>query len=389
MDVVRENFKAAWSCARRLLVVVPLLAPGHGVKAQDIILGQTLSTTNPLVSAISREYNAGIQLALDRANATGGVRGRPLRLVVRDDDFDARKTVNLVEELVEQGAVALVGVMGTQPTLKLADDKVLEKHHLAVFGPMTGLQAALSRPNVFPVRGSYEDEVRAMLAHSARLSRGNVLYLYYEAGVGPQLAKLLPGMARETGVSLAGVAGFPVTADKRLQEAAVAKAIDGVALRPDAVVLLAIGPVHSEAVKALRKRYGLGMPVYSLGQVNSAALIQDVGADQARGVMLSQVMPMPGGVKPEVVRDFETDRKRFSGSLVPSYSFLEGYICGRITIEVLKRAKALTREGVLQAAGQAGQIDVGGFRVQYDPDSRRSINPVELTMLSRTGVLIR
>lgn len=390
MDIVSEISGLVGSLSRRLLLVLPLLLVGAVAFAEDIVLGQTASVANPLVANLTREYSTGIQVALDRTNAHGGVRGRKLKLVFRDDNFDAAKTVTRVEELVEQDKVlALVGVMGTQPVLRLAQEQVLEKFHLASFGPMTGLSVALAKPNEFPVRGSYEDEVRAMLEHSSRLGRQKVLYLYYEAGVGPTLAKLVPDMARAAHVTLTGVAGFPVTADKSQQQAAVQKAVDAAGERPQAIVLLAIGPVHSEAVKVLRNRFGLGMPIYSLGQVNPASLVADVGKEMAWGVMLSQVMPMPGKEGPAIVRDFERDRRHYADEMPASYTMLEGYICGRIVVEVLKRAKTLTREGVLAAAQQAGTLEVGGFRVDYRADERRSVNPVELTMLTRTGALIR
>ena len=47
----------------------------HFAPAQVIKLGHTSSPSNGLVGAFSREYNAGIQMAVDRINANGGVRG--------------------------------------------------------------------------------------------------------------------------------------------------------------------------------------------------------------------------------------------------------------------------------------------------------------------------
>ncbi len=360
--------------------------------AQDIVLGQTTSTTSPIVGALSRDYNEGIALAIARSNAAGGVRGHRVRLVSFDDNYDANKTVPLVQQLVEkENAIALVGVMGSQPTLKLAGDGVLGHYHLALFGPMTGLQSALSGENVFPIRSSFEDEVRAMMAHCASLGRRNVLFLYYDAGAGPQLAKLTPAMARDAHVTLTAAVPFPAVADPAEQRDAVRHALAGINGRPDAIILLAIGRPHSEAVKVLRERFGegmLGMPIYSLGQVNPLALSHDVGDDQAWGVMLSQVMPMPGTVALEVVREFDSDRRRFAPSAPASYAVLEGYICGRVTLEVLRRANSLTREGVLATAEQSGQMDVGGFRVLYGAQQRRSINPIELTMIDRNGGLV-
>jgi branched-chain amino acid transport system substrate-binding protein len=139
----------------------------------------------------------------------------------------------------------------------------------------------------------------------------------------------------------------------------------------------------------VRERYGEGMPVYSLGQVNAAALVKDVGVETARGVMLSQVMPMPGGVGVAIVREFEADRKRFAKEQPASYMFMEGYVVGRVATEIVRRAKTPTREAVLRAAEQAGQLNVAGFLVDYRPEARRSINPIELTMIGRNGTLIR
>ena len=388
-----------WVCDRFVLVrkiltpalaVLTLLFISHPIPAQVIKLGHTSAPSHPLVGAISREYSAGIQLALDRTNAAGGVRGRSFSLVSQDDGFNENNTASFVEAMVEQqGIVALVGAVGTQPTLRLAENKILEKHRLALIGPFTGLQSAFSRSHVFPVRGSYEDEVRAMFGHSAQLTRTKVLFIYYEAGVGPTLAPLVSAMAADQQVELTGVIGFAVTPEKTTQQDAVRKALASSSAKPDSVVLIAVGQVHSEAVKAIRNHFGTGMPIYSLGQVDPAALVADVGVSAARGVMLSQVMPAPGSTQLEIVRDFNGDRKRFAPQMLPTYAFLEGYICGRIAVEVVRNARELTREGVLHAAEQAGQLDVGGYRVHYGRDQRRSVNPIELTIVTRTGALAR
>jgi hypothetical protein len=57
--------------------------------------------------------------------------------------------------------------------------------------------------------------------------------------------------------------------------------------------------------------------------------------------------------------------------------------------ELLRRAKSLTSQAVLDAALNAGEINVGDFRVTYNPTQRKSLQRVELTMVTRTGKLIR
>jgi branched-chain amino acid transport system substrate-binding protein len=358
---------------------------------QPLWLGQLASTTHPLTAAMAKDYVAGINLALQRSNAAGGIKGRPLMLATQDDQFDAAQAVSLTERLIaEKDIIAMVGNFGTQPLLKLASEGVLEKHNLASIAPMTGLQSALDKPNVFAVRASYEDEVLAMLQHAARLGRTQLGYLYFEAGVGTHLAKLAPDMAKQAGVQLLGPTGFAVTKNPSEQQTAVRQQLQQWAdKRPQAMVLIAVGGVHSEAVKAVREMFGQGMPIYSLGQVSPENLVHDVGRQAAAGVMLTQVMPMPSSQDMPLLREFHKDAARFMPQQALGYMLLEGYTAGRIATELVRRARTPSREGVLQAALNVGELNVSGFRVAYSAAQRKSQHRVELTMVSQNGKLIR
>jgi branched-chain amino acid transport system substrate-binding protein len=388
-------FNALWYFIGLTLVTGAQASPSTVATGKPIYVGQLASATNPLVSAMAGDYVGGIELAFQRINSQGGVKGRPIKLVTIDDNFDANKSVELTEQLVTQNdIIAMAGNMGTMPLLKLAEQGTLEKYSLASFAPMTGLQSALDKPNVFALRASYEDEVLAMLKHSDRIGSKKVVYLYFEAGVGIHLAKLAPDMAKQAKIELLGVKGFPVTKDLALQEAAVAealKSLDGTLAGnlPQSVVLIAIGGAHSEAVKAVRKHYNAQIPIYSLGQINPDALIKDVGIKLATGVMLTQVMPVPNGIDFSIQREYQIDLYRYAKGQSSTYFRMEGYIAGRLVAEMLRRAKTLTRPNVLQTALQAGEVNIGGYRLAYSPAQRKSLHRVELTMISSNGKLIR
>lgn len=51
----------------------------------------------------------GVTLAVEELNAAGGIGGRPLDLLVRDDEQDPAAARRAVEELVEAGVVAIIG----------------------------------------------------------------------------------------------------------------------------------------------------------------------------------------------------------------------------------------------------------------------------------------
>lgn len=386
-----QIFLMPWLTLIRLGAILLLFLGAPGARADDLMVGQLASATNPLTRAIAAEYTQGIALGLRRVNADGGVQGRNVRLLTYDDNFEPARTLQGAQQLVERdGVVALVGGMGTQTTMQLVNDRFLERHQIAHFAPLTGLNQALSAPNVFPVRASFDDEVRAMLAHAANLQREKVAFIYLEAGAGPAMSSQVADWARAAKVHLVANVGFKSAGDAAAQSAAIGTALTALGTeRPDAAILIAVGAPYAAMVKALRERLGGWMPIYSLGQVNVDDLIRAVGAATARNVSLTQVMPSPRSVDLRITRDFSDDRARWAPQLPRTYIALEGYVAARVLGEVLRRARPLTREGVLAASLGAGDLNVAGFRVHYRPQGRRSLQPVDMTLLDREARLIR
>lgn len=54
----------------------------------------------------------GARFAVDEINAAGGVLGQPLVLIVRDGQDDPALTVRLIEELIREGVVYIIGTVG-------------------------------------------------------------------------------------------------------------------------------------------------------------------------------------------------------------------------------------------------------------------------------------
>lgn len=70
-----------------------------------------------------RHYDLGISgrngamLAVEEANKKGGIKGRQLELIVRDDMQDPEVAVKVDKELIEQGVIAIVGHMTSQMSM--------------------------------------------------------------------------------------------------------------------------------------------------------------------------------------------------------------------------------------------------------------------------------
>lgn len=101
----------------------------------------TIGTHAPLTGVVSpgyRDIPAGAQAYFDYVNAAGGINGRKINYLVRDDAYNPTHTSQVIKELVQKEEVfAIVGGFGT-PTHRAAVDFLNEQNV----------------PDLFPVSGS-------------------------------------------------------------------------------------------------------------------------------------------------------------------------------------------------------------------------------------------
>lgn len=105
-----------------LVVAVPtaLAASTPGVTATTIVLGGTVPITGP--AALFGSVGRGADAYFKYVNAHGGVNGRKIRYIYRDDAYDPSQTVQLTRELVEKDKVfAIFSTIGTDNTIATTD----------------------------------------------------------------------------------------------------------------------------------------------------------------------------------------------------------------------------------------------------------------------------
>jgi branched-chain amino acid transport system substrate-binding protein len=91
-----------------------------GVQAQDVKIGVAAALSGP-ASFVGTEIKRGAEIAVDEINAKGGVKGRKLVLVARDDEHNPVKTVAQYRELVErEKVVAMLGASNSASMLAVA-----------------------------------------------------------------------------------------------------------------------------------------------------------------------------------------------------------------------------------------------------------------------------
>src|SRR5690554_3397080 len=176
--------------ARRLLRNLALtcsaaaLAAGSVYAQQPIRIGELNSyKTQP---AFLGPYRQGMELAVEQVNAAGGVDGRPLQLIIRDDNSNPGDAVRTAEELVTREKVdVLTGTFLSNIGLAVADYARHRKIFFLASEPLTN-KIVWEQGNryTFRLRNSTYMQVAMLIPDAVKMNRKRwaIVYPNYEYG---------------------------------------------------------------------------------------------------------------------------------------------------------------------------------------------------------------
>jgi branched-chain amino acid transport system substrate-binding protein len=161
------------------LATVPVLAQGSAVKIGEL-------NSYKVFPAFLDPYRKGMELARDEVNAAGGVLGRRLEIVIRDDNGNPGDAVRVAEELLAREKVdLLMGTFASNVGLAVAD---LARQRKALFLASEPLTDKLVWQNgnryTFRLRPSTWMQTAMLVEEAAKLNkkRWAIVYPNYEYG---------------------------------------------------------------------------------------------------------------------------------------------------------------------------------------------------------------
>ncbi len=354
-----------------LLATPPLLAQDRG----RILLGQSAALSGP-AAQLGLQFQAGARLYFARMNARGGINGRAIELRSLDDGYEPDRCARNTRTLIEDGVAALFGYIGT-PTA-LAALPLATAARMPFIAPFTGAQALRDPFNryAFHVRASYWDETARIVNQLISVSMKNIAVFHQNDSY---------GQAGLTGVvrALEARGSRPVvTATVERNSVDVAAAVKTIlAARPEAVVQISAYKSCAAFVREARK-VGYSGQFYNVSFVGTAALAQELGAE-ARGVVVSQVMPFPFAAIAPIAGEF---LQAAAGSNIDvNYSSMEGFVAAKTLVEGLRRSNGAGGEALIASLEGLRDFNLGGFFVDFSPIKHTGSNFVELTILGADG----
>ena len=136
------------------------LAQTQGVTKDQVVVGSIQDLSGPL-AGFGKQLKNGIQMRTEEINASGGINGRKLKMVIEDSGYDPKKGLLAAQKLVQQDKIfAMVGTLGTG--VAMASFQPLFEKNVPNLMPLTAAREMYEPLNKlkFSFAAPYYDQVR-------------------------------------------------------------------------------------------------------------------------------------------------------------------------------------------------------------------------------------
>jgi ABC-type branched-subunit amino acid transport system substrate-binding protein len=350
-------------------------APRVHAQPSPFVLGQSAALTGA-AAQLGLQFQAGAKLHLARLNSRGGINGRAVELKSLDDGYEPDRCAANTRQFIANEVLALFGYIGTPTSLAALPLATAAK--LPFIAPFTGAQGLREPFNryAFHVRASYFDETARIVNQMVGVGMKQIAVFHQNDSYGQAG---LAGVTR----ALAVHQSKPVaTATVERNSVDVAKSVDAIlAAKPEAIVQVSAYKSCAAFVREARKAGFVGQ-FCNVSFVGTAALAQELGPE-ARGVVVSQVMPYPfAGIAPLAAEFLQAAA---AAKVDVNYSSMEGYVAAKTVAEALRRNPRGGPEGLVDALESLRDLNLGGFFVDFSPTKHTGSSYVDLTILGADG----
>ncbi|HEX2410396.1 MAG TPA: ABC transporter substrate-binding protein [Solirubrobacteraceae bacterium] len=346
--------------------------PGVDASSKTIRVGDLNALSGP-AAALGKPVAAGHQAYFEALNARGGVDGWKIELAVEDTGYQPQQHVQAFNAL--KGDIAILNSFGS-PTTK-AIQPLFGREKLvtipASFDSIWGTD-----PTVAPVGTPYSIDVANALDYATKggAEKLNVGIIYQNDEYGADGLRGFEAARDALGFTDAGHQAYKpgdtdFTAQVQKLKAAGAEAVVVTAL-PSAT-----GPiVGTAATLGFTPQWILQGPSYVeqlITEDGTAGGKPTPVADALRGAIVTSFSAPWGADDAPGMEQLVADQKQYAPQQPPSIYFALAYSQGMVVEQILRKAIAsgdLTREGILAAKENLGEVDLGGITpsVTYTPE---------------------
>jgi len=363
----------------------------HGVTDREIRFGIVIPYSGSAKDN-GRNMKLGIDIAFARANDTGGVNGRTIKLIPADDGFEPTRTLDAMKQLWDKDQVfGFIGNLGT-PTAAVAVPYALERHAL-FFGPLTGANVVRHDPPdryVFNYRPSYTEEADAAVRYLLKIRKLQPRQIAVFAQNDSYGDSGFAGVAkafRALGINDSAILRLNYTRNTiDVDDAVNQLRLQKVPIR--AVVMVATTRPAAKFIEKTRDLFP-GMIYSNVSAVGASSLADELmllGPRFTNGVVVTQTVPAVSGYSSMVLEYKNALAKYFPGENA-DYISLEGFVSANVLIDALRRCgPQIETERLVDILENTRNLDLGlGTPIGFSRGEHQASHKVWGTALDETG----
>ncbi len=381
-----------WLAAGLGLALATLAA---GTSAQTIKIGNTGALTGPY-NEFGEGTRRGIELAIDRINARGGVLGRKVELAISlDDQLVPDRAVQNIRRILDSKDIdVIIGPGGSGPTLAVIDMVTVDGR--AYCNPQAQTPSIVypdgtdkpARKNVIATAIQNDVEAKALGGYVATRFK-KIGIMHESTGYGVSGAQLLGAEVESLTKSK------PVAVESYNQRAQDMTAQISRVQRAGADVLVVVGLGADMAViRRNMLRAGFDVPLITSGGGISLPYKEGAGdlAIGTRATMLATYAPgkTPTGMAKELADAYaakfgkEKDRWWGDDPRSPQVYFAltvgAGFDCTNMLMEAVRIAGGTDKDKVVAALNQIKGLALANGTANFSPMNRLLVRPQDLGM---------
>lgn len=348
--------------------------------AAPIILGQSCALSGP-AKDLGLEMRAGLLAAFSKINDEGGIKGRDVILLSRDDGYEPDRAVrNTLDFINTEKVFMLIGEVGT-PTSN-AVLPLVEQHQIPFFAPFSGAEFLREpfRKYVINVRASYFQEMEKLASYLVDEKKlGKIACFYQDDSYGLDGLEGIEKALKKRGLDLVSRGSY-----ERNTVAVLRGLTDVMQGEPEAVVLVGTYSACAEFIKLSKARTAKNLLYCNISFVGTESLQATLGR-YTSNIIVSQVVPYPRDTTIELIREYSEAMHKYQHDAPISFTSLEGYIAGKLFFQIGSAVPGeLQREDFIATMEQVKTFDLGGIVLQFGPKDHQGMEDVFLTELNPT-----
>ncbi len=360
--MAKQWARLVWGCGLWLFVLLFI----GGCPRSPIQIGFVGGLTGRL-SELGVSGRNGVQLAVEEINGAGGIGGRRLNLIIKDNRHDPQQARQAVQSLIDAGVVAIIGHMTSAMSLSTYDP--INRQAILMISPTTSTDQLSGKDDYFlRVATASSLEARAQAGYAVNklgLQRFAVIYDLANPGFTVNFHDHFKAELETLGGKLVCSRRFRSGSGVAFLE--IAKSV--LATEPQGILLIS-GALDTAMFCQQIRKIDSSVFLFGSGWAQTRSLIQQ-GGRAVHGLIL-QAIHHDGTREPAFLKFKQAYKKRFGRK--PDFPAAFGYEAAQLLFYGIEQAADPTDSGAIrEAILEKGRFQglQGAFRLDRWGDAHR------------------